>query len=117
MNQLVKAAEHHVVGVMQPSVGILRTTISKYQGGLCCAVTCAVGKCGGAASYIRYTPSRVTSPSGNVGVGMDEERRDVERACCHAGRLDSTRAGSDERTRCSSPAGYITSVPLNFAGN
>jgi len=52
-----------------------------------------------------------------VGVGMDEERRDVERACCHAGRLDSTRSGSDERTRCSSPAGYITSVPLNFAGN
>ena len=42
---------------------------------------------GGAAGDVRHRAQGAAGPCGHVGVGVDQERRDVERQGSHAGSL------------------------------
>lgn len=45
---------------------------------------------------------------------MDKKCGNLEWASCYAGRPGFACFGGDDRTRCSSPMGDITTVPLSF---
>jgi len=76
------------------------------------AVTCTPWERGGAASSIRLEARRAAPTGDRVGVGLDEERRDLERPRRDAGRAGSADAGGDDRGRVPAPVGNTAAVPL-----
>lgn len=76
------------------------------------AVTGATWKRGGAASSLRLETRHAASSGDCVGVGLDEERRDMEWTCCYAGRVGSPGAGGNNRTGALAPVGYLATSPL-----
>ena len=76
------------------------------------AVTCTPWERGGAASCVRLEARRAAPTSDRVGVGLDEERRDLERPRRDAGRAGSADAGGDDRGRVPAPVGNTAAVPL-----
>ena len=76
------------------------------------AVTCTPWERGGAASSIRLEARRAAPTGDRVGVGLDEERRDLERPRRDAGRAGSAGAGGDDRGRVPAPVGNTAIVLL-----
>ena len=73
------------------------------------AVTCTPWERGGAASCVRLEARRAAPTSDRVGVGLDEERGDLEwpRRCAGCAVV-----GGDDRGRVPAPVGNIAAVPL-----
>ena len=76
------------------------------------AVTRATRERGGAASSLRLETRHAASSGHCVGVGLDEERRDMEWPRCYAGRVGSPSAGGNNRPRVLAPMGYLATSPL-----
>ena len=76
------------------------------------AVTCTPWERGGAASCVRLEARRAAPTGDRVGVGLDEERGDLERPRRHVSRAGSAGAGGDDRGRVPAPVGNIAAVPL-----
>jgi hypothetical protein len=74
-------------------------------GGMHFAVTRTTRQRGGAASSVRLEARRAPPSGDRVGVGLDQERGDLERPGGHGRRADSPDAGSDDRKRAPAPVG------------
>jgi hypothetical protein len=69
------------------------------------AVTGAPGQRGGAAGSVRLKTRRAPPSGDRVGVGLDQERGDLERPGSHGRRADSPDAGGDYWKRVPAPVG------------
>jgi hypothetical protein len=69
------------------------------------AVTGTPGQRGGAAGSIRLETRRAPPSGDRVGVGLDQERGDLERPGSHGRRADPPGAGGDDRKRVPAPVG------------